>query len=459
MKKLKQIIIAALLSQSLCSTVAFASSSYAQFKIEVAPPTFVLPQFTGPYTEKEANIAPEELETAERLKSLLEQGKREQVLKELEAFYEIELSVAMIMLKAQLYFALEDYDKAEKAYLSSLSRSPQLIRAHSDLGQLYLLKGELEKAREHFSNAISYGSQDALIYGQLAYLNLSLYGPYSAISAYQQALTLEPTQEQWQQGLFIALTQAKMYPAAQALLSELIAKHPNDHKLWLNQAILKLELNNNVEALASLEMAILLGNEQQSNYKIAAQLHMQLDSFDRAVELISFHLNNFDLEMNSLNTYLTWLGQRGLWSQSQKILSSLESKLPAMSAPKQSIIYLHHALIAKQLNKKIQTVESFQLAIEKNPNNGKALLEYANYLTSDKQFTKAETLLLRAEALNESKKEAMLARAQLYVDLQNYQAALKTLKSVANRYTETKGIWQQIALIENIIQTRKQQEI
>jgi len=186
---------------------------------------------------------------------------------------------------------------------------------------------------------------------------------------------------------------------------------------------------------------------------------MQLDSFDRAVELISFHLNNFDLEMNSLNTYLTWLGQRGLWSQSQKILSSLESKLPAMPAPKQSIIYLHHALIAKQLNKKIQTVESFQLAIEKNPNNGKALLEYANYLTSDKQFTKAETLLLRAEALNESKKEAMLARAQLYVDLQNYQAALKTLKSVANRYTETKGIWQQIALIENIIQTRKQQEI
>ncbi len=63
-----------------------------------------------------------------------------------------------------------------------------------------------------------------------------------------------------------------MYPAAQALLSELIAKHPNDHKLWLNQAILKLKLNNNEETLASLEMAILLGNEQQSNYKIAKKI-------------------------------------------------------------------------------------------------------------------------------------------------------------------------------------------
>ncbi|TLX48744.1 hypothetical protein C1E24_02420 [Pseudoalteromonas phenolica] len=458
MKNLKQIIIAALLSQSLCSTVAFASSSYSQFKIEVAPPTFVLPQFTGPYTEKEANIAPEELETAEHLKSLLEQGKREQVLKELEAFYEIELSVAMIMLKAQLYFALEDYDKAEQAYLSSLSRSPQLIRAHSDLGQLYLLKGKLEKAREHFSNAISYGSQDALIYGQLAYLNLSLHGPYSAISAYQQALSLEPTQEQWQQGLFIALTQAKMYPAAQALLSELIAKHPNDHKLWLNQAILKLELDNNVEALASLEMAILLGNEQQNNYKIAAQLHMQLDSFDRAVELISYHLNNFDLEMNSLNTYLTWLGQRGLWSQSQEILASLETKVQTMSAHKQSVIYFHHALIAQQLNSTPKAVENFKLSIEKNPNNGMALIEYANYLASNKQFTQAETLLLRAEALNDSKKEALLARAQLYVDLQNYQAALKTLKNIANQYKETKGIWQQITLIENIIKTKEQQK-
>ncbi len=114
------------------------------------------------------------------LKSLLERGKREQVLRELEAFYEIELSVALIRLKAQLYFALEDYDKA---YISSLSRRPQLIGAHSDLGQLYLLKVELEKAREHFSNAISYGAQDALIYGQLANLNFLLYGPYSAISA------------------------------------------------------------------------------------------------------------------------------------------------------------------------------------------------------------------------------------------------------------------------------------
>lgn len=457
MKNLKQIIIAALLSQSLCSTVAFASSSYDQFKIEVASPTFVLPQFTGPYTEKEANIAPEELETAERLKALLEQGKKQQVLKELEEFYEIELSVAMIMLKAQLYFALEEYEKAEQAYKLSLQRSPQLVRAYSDLGQLYLIKDEPIKAREHFAKAVSLGAQDAVIYGQLGYLNLTLHGPYSAISAYQKALTIEPSQEQWQQGLFIALTKGGMFQAAQSLLTDLISKSPNNNKLWLNQAILNLELDNNRAALSSLEMAILLGDTSENNLKIAAQLHMQLDSFDRAVELISTHINNYELELDSLNEYLAWLGQRGLWQQSKKIIASLDNKISTFNDEKQSIIYLHKAILNRELSRPEQAEQDFKLSLKVNPNHAKALLEYADFLIARKHFTHAETLFLRAEAIPLSTKPALLGRAQLYVDLQNYQAALKIMKRVADRFPDTSGIDKQISLLENILLTQEQQ--
>ena len=138
MKTIKKIIIAASFSLTTAQINAATNVLPNEFQIEVDQPTFVLPQFSGPFREREATVAPEELETAERLRSMLDQGKKQAVLKELEAFYDIELSVAMIMLKAQLYFALEEYSKAEKAYQAALNRSPQLVRAHSDLSLIHI---------------------------------------------------------------------------------------------------------------------------------------------------------------------------------------------------------------------------------------------------------------------------------------------------------------------------------
>ena len=457
MNKLTPLLFASCAFIAVNSLPSHASNLTSKFKIEVEQPTFVLPQFSGPYSEKEANIAPEELETAERLRGLLESGDKQAVLKELEAFYDIELSVAMLMLKAQLYFALEDYEKAEKTYLASLARSPQLVRAHSDLGQLYLIKDDLHKAREYFAKAIALGANDAVVYGQLAYLNLTLHGPYSAINAYQQALAIEPEQVQWQQGLFVALTQAKMYQAAAALLSELITKSPNDSKLWLNQAILSLEQNDSRAALASLEMAILFGDKRETNLKTAAQLHLQQDSFERAVELINTHLSQYDLDLTSLNTYLTWLSQRGLWQQSKTILASLENKLSRFDGQTKSVIYLHKALLNSETANLNAADSAFKLALDANPNHGQALVAYADFLIDRKSFTQAETLYLRAEALSDWQKQAMLSRAQLYVDIQKYDAALTVLKSVTSRFPETRGISEQIALLENIIVTKKQQ--
>jgi tetratricopeptide (TPR) repeat protein len=227
-----------LLGMSVLLAAPAALAAAPKITIEFSQPTFILPQFTGPYQEREASIAPSEYEKAEQLKEMLEAGKRKEVLAELEKFYSIELSPAMLMLQAQIYFSLEMYDKAEATYLNVLKRTPQLIRAHSDLGQLYLIKEQPEKAREHFARAVALGSNEALIHGQLGYLNLTQFGPYSAISSYQQAAALEPANMQWQQGLLAALTQARMFEAAQALLNDIISRKPDIPELWLNQAAL-----------------------------------------------------------------------------------------------------------------------------------------------------------------------------------------------------------------------------
>src|SRR5690606_18529748 len=170
--------LAALMTFSL----AAHSNTTPKMEIVAGKPTFVLPQFSGPYSQREASVAPEEYEIAERLRTMLDNNQRDEVLKELEVFYDIELSPAMLILKAQIYFSLKMYDKAETAYLAVLKRSPQLVRAHSDLAQLYLFQEDFDNARKYFANAVAFGSNEALIHGQLAYLNLTMHGPYSAIS-------------------------------------------------------------------------------------------------------------------------------------------------------------------------------------------------------------------------------------------------------------------------------------
>lgn len=330
----------------LCFVVLFllnnsvgAEESIQKISIVVPKPTFILPKFTGPYSEREASISPEEYETADRLRELLDNNKTAEVLKELDKFYDIELSAAMLSLKAQIYFSLQMYKKAEKTFLAVLSRKPQLVRVHRDLAQLYLIQDNNKKARFHFAKAISFGSQEAVVHGQLGYLNLTMYGSFSAISEYQKALALEPENPQWQQGLLQALSQAKMYESAQALISELLVQNPNDKDLWLNQAALSLNMNNTKKALSSLEMAILLGINDDKNIKTAAQLHLQLGSYDRAVELINIHFDKSELDMNILDEYLVWLRQVDMWDHASQLLEKLSNKLDKMT-PSDKVFFI-----------------------------------------------------------------------------------------------------------------------
>jgi len=442
------------------SSYVFSSntSENLAFNIKVGKPTFVLPQFSGPYREREASIAPAEYERAERLRSLLENDNQSEVLKELEAFYDIELSPAMLTLKAQIYFSMQKYDKAEVLYLKVLKRKPQLVRVHRDLGQLYLLKDKPKKAQKHFSKALSLGSNEAIVHGQLAYLNLTLNSPFSAISEYQQAMALQPNEIQWQQGLFSALSQAKMYTTAHALLAEMLVKNPNKIDLWLNKAVLSLNQNNNKEALISLEMAILLGDKDEGNLKTAAQLHLQLQSYDRAFELISRHIDQNSLNTHTLNEYLTWLDQVEMWQEASDLLKKIEPKIKGLSAKEQSMLFVQTANINSNRNKLNIAEDYYKRALDSDPSNGDALLKYALFLSEKKAHIQAELLYIRAESIPEFEKQALLGKAQLYLNMQNHASALVQLQKAYSRYPELAALSEQINVIKNIIRLKNKNQ-
>jgi tetratricopeptide (TPR) repeat protein len=440
-----------------CGVNALANEK--NLTIKLAKPSFILPAFTGLYSEREASIAPEEYETAERLREMLDSNQKEAVLAELENFFDIELSPAMLSLKAQIYFALKQYQKAEQTFLKVLSRKPQLVRVHRDLGQLYLILKKPKLARHHFSEAVSFGSNEAIVYGQLGYLNLTLHGAFSAISSYQQAMALQPEEVQWQQGLLNSLSQAKMYESASALLDELIAKDPTNKDFWLNQAILSLNMNNTKQALISLEMAIMLGESDDSNISTATQLHLQMHSYDRALVLIEQHLNKPILNMVLLNEYLTWLNQAGMWHQAGELLDNLAIKVEAMQGNEQSVFYAHKAKVAIKKKQPIKVVNYFNTALEKDPTNGDALIDYAIYAVANKDYIKAEVLYTRAAVIPKNMKQALLGKAQLSINNQDYRSALEELQKAYSRFPELNYLPEQINIIKNIIRTKQKVSI
>lgn len=452
-KRINYLINIVLLVLSLGNSPAHAQE--VDIAIEIPKAIFVLPRFTGPYSEREASIAPEEYELADKFQALLEQEDKGQVLTQLEEYYDIELSPAMLTLKAQIYFSLKQYKKAEETYLAVLSRKPQLMRVHADMGQLYLVLEQPLKAREHFAKAVNYGLNDASIHGQLAYLNLTYFGPFSAISEYQQAMSLEPDNQQWYRGLLAALLQAKMFDSAQALLDELLKRKSDDSDLWLMNATLALKMGDKQKALSGLEMAILLGDRSTNNLKTAAQLHLQLKSYDRAVVLLNEILGSQELSMQVVDEYLRWMQQTNLWDEASRMLTSLEKRLEKLDQMDKSLFYMHRANIEVHRKNYTSAENLFSRAIELNPANGYALLDYANFSVKQRNSVRAEMLYSRAEAIPRVEKQALLDRIQFYLNSKNYEKALVLMRQVETKFPELHSISENIKVVENILRANQ----
>src|SRR5688572_5973354 len=116
--------LASMVAGLVLSVSAGANNNDSPIAIKVDKPVYVIPRFTGKFRQREVSVSPDEYEMADRLRTLLDDGNTQAVMDELAQFYDIELSVAMLMLKAQIYFSLEKLEDAEKTYKTALARQP-----------------------------------------------------------------------------------------------------------------------------------------------------------------------------------------------------------------------------------------------------------------------------------------------------------------------------------------------
>ncbi len=445
------IVFLAILAVKNSMAENLSSSEINGIHVELSSPTIVVPMFSGEFRSREVEIRPEESEIAFQLKSLLRRKQFETALAQLNAYNGGRYSLALQLLKAQIYFQMAQYDSAEQAYQALLSKMPDLVRAHYDLGQLYMITENYAAARKHFAKTVSLGKNDALVHGQLGYLNLRLHNAWSAINAYQAALVLEPESMQWKQGLLAAFSQSNMQENALTLVDEMLQQDQRSQSLWLHRANILAQMGESRKSIASLETAARLGDLRHSQMMALAKLHLQEGNYQRAIEITKREMLSNTLPIESMDKILDWLHYESKWEYGLELIDKLEENYANYDTNQISTILLHKARFLEKQGVDESTVSRlFEKAVELNPVNGKAIMAYANYCRTIKNYTKSELLYSRAETFSEYVRPATKGKVNVYIAQKDYDQALTLLKRYYQRYPDELDVKQMIQQLEKV---------
>ncbi len=408
----------------------FASThgqSPSTFQIVLEPTALTFPQPGDVLHQREANVSPEDYPLARELKPLLNENRYSDALNLLDrqATSKPTLPPAFLLIKAQIHAQQAQFELATTSYQLALDAMPDLLRAHQGLALIHLKQQQFAKAHQSLTKAVRLGARDASTFAQLGYVSAQQGNNWAAVTAYQQAVMQQPENAQYQRGLLSGLIQTKQTGAAQDLLEHLLRISPQDTRLWLQRASLAMQMKEKQLALSSLETAIRLGDKAAGNRLIAAQLSLSFSHYDRAVELLKPQLNQ--LEFEQVAPLIRWLHREQQWTASLPLLQAYKDVITQFNKPQQSQLYSLLSELAGGRGQPDKQQGYLEQAIKMDSTNGQALIALANTLRGKKHYARAESLYVRAASLESTRYQALLSKAQLHLDKQDYDSALNAM--------------------------------
>ena len=440
----------------LCLTLLSPAPSWADITVKLKAPKWEFLLQNQPLGATEAQLAPGESSFARALQPLLAAQDHGAIKRALDKRDMTKDSAALRLLRGQVLLSLKRYQEAERALQAALRVMPNLASAHRSLSMVYMIEKRYKLASKHLTRSIELGVADAQVYGQLAFVNLQEGQAASAVAGYQYALFLEADNEQWRQGLLYALIQSQAFDQAQALVEELLKNNPNKADLWLQRGQLALQQGRPQQAIASLETALQLGVKDADNIATTAQLHIQSGSPRRAVDLLSGHIVTLVKtgKIDTLEQISAWLAFQEEWPQLKRLIRSLNRSKAPLPARYRSRFAVYQAQIALSSHQQKSARKLLKKAINVDPSNGDALLTLATLLRDQNRSERAVMYYTRATALPLFKERALLGRAQLEIDRQNYREALRLLRDITRTNPNRGDLLVNIQSLENLLRSR-----
>ena len=434
----------------ILTTILFSQLALAELSIKLEQPQLLLQQISG----VDLGITPKLHDSERQFQQLINDSLKAEnylsLLNQLNAKQKIEtMSAAMAYLVGQLALQQQQPKIAAQYFEQAIKRQPNYGKAYHGLGLTQLQLKQSVAATMSFSKALQLGVRDPQLYSYLGYGYIQSKNFHSAVVAYQQAKLFNPNNQQLNQALLYAYTLAGQSEAALSLLEQMLVDHQDDKSLWLHRANALLNKQQYILAIASLEAAIRLGENNQDNLALAAQLQLQHGSVGRAQQLYSRIWRNHN------NPTLVLEAVEYLMASNQ--LNSAKNLLKKMKLRPKSPAYLHSQLaylsgrLAQLKGSMLQAAKAFERSIRFNAVNGQALLALAQVKRAQQHSHQAQMLLLRASALDQVKLAALTEHADLMMSLGRYAKALTLLQQAASYAPQEHSITENIKTLRRMI--------
>ena len=168
-------------------------------------------------------------------------------------------SPAFEFILGNAYYAANQPEQAERSYRLAVQRYPSFLRAWSNLGVLYYSSGRYADALPCLSQAVVLGDREPVNFGLLGFCLEKEGDPVSAEMAYLQAVSGDPENPDWKEGLLRVYIGGRQYGRAEPLVRGLIKARPTETRYWLEYAGILVAEQRKVEAMVVLEEAAAAG--------------------------------------------------------------------------------------------------------------------------------------------------------------------------------------------------------
>ncbi len=390
-------------------------------------PTF-LKSFNGSY-RIEARIEPAvsgaERELLVGLQKLMEAGRREAALAELEGSPLTTGSAALQFNRGNLHFEEGDSEAAVEAYGTAIELYPSFRRAHRNLAIALVHSGDLEEALEHLVEAIRLGDADGATFGLLGYCRLQREEWESALQAYRMAGLTQPDTADWKAGVAQCLQHLDARAEAVALLDEVIEGRPEEPAYASLQASIFLELEQPEDAVKALELPRRLGRLDGGGLLLLADLHLRADRPEDARGCIDeAFAGQREPALDQVLPAIASATRAGEWR--------LAALLVGYAMPEEGRAPRALRLAAARL--KIESGDApddgaaeLRQLLNEDPSDGEVLLALARYERARGNAGEAELIFERATAVSGTAADAWVDLARLRVDQRRYGVALEAI--------------------------------
>lgn len=375
-------------------------------------PKRIINQSSSFLKEREPEMTAEEYAIYERVLTMLN-TRPEFALKLLEAMMTEKEppSPAFEFILGNAYYATGDNVKAEASYKSAVDRYPTFLRAWNNLGILYYSTQRFPDAIRCFSQCVTLGDRDPQTFGLMGYSLEQDKRVVQAEMAYMQALTGDPANHDWLEGLLRIYMEGRQHGRAEWLVKDLIKQRPKEARFWFAYANILLAQNRKLEAIAVLEVPAGLGVAGPSEILLLADLYADQKLVPEAIaayqRVMAVTPQIGELKLLTLARLMIY--SRNL-PQARKVLDSFAGKVSP--AARSGFMLTRTDLLVAE-NKWPEARAALEELLKSEPLNGQALLNLGKVYVAEDNLPRAQFAFEAALQVPESLYRACLELATL----------------------------------------------